>query len=83
MREILFRGQTKGGVWVKGYYEKKPNGKTYILNRCTDAPDGDPMWRKVLKMSRWREYNPNPIHGKRVGQNFTAISKGGFYGKEM
>ena len=48
MREILFRGQTKNQEWVEGYYEKKPNGKTYILNRCTDAPDGDPMWRKVL-----------------------------------
>ena len=48
-REILFRGKRiDNGEWVEGYYTLYPYGKAEISKRCDNAPDGDPMWKKVL-----------------------------------
>ena len=48
MREILFRGKTNKGKWEYGSLNVLPNGDYQIANYCTNPPDGDPMWKRVL-----------------------------------
>lgn len=48
MREILFRGKTDKGKWEYGSLNVMPNGECQIGNYCTNPPDGDPMWKRVL-----------------------------------
>lgn len=64
MREILFRGKTNKNKWEYGSLNVMPNGERQIGNYCTNPPDGDPMWKRVLITHK--------VISKTVGQ-FTGL----------